>query len=101
MVSMRSCSNAITIAAMLLTAAIRRLKQRIAGRFGHLANDAAAELLSALDRSRLKHVIAAHLSEQNNRPNSRAPRWPARWHAMPGGSVWPTRTSGFDWRELA
>ncbi len=44
------------------------LKQRIAGRFGHLDNQAAAGLLAALDRSKLQHVVAAHLSEQNNTP---------------------------------
>lgn len=44
------------------------LKQRIAGRFGHLDNQAAARLLAALDRSRLQHLVAAHLSEQNNTP---------------------------------
>ena len=44
-----------------------KLKQRIGGRFGHLSNDTAAGLLSSLDRSRLKHIIAAHLSQKNNR----------------------------------
>lgn len=43
------------------------VKKRIAGRFGHLANGAAAALLSRLDTSRLRHVVAAHLSLQNNR----------------------------------
>ena len=42
------------------------LKQRIAGRFGHLCNSAARELVCALDRSRLRHLVAAHLSQQNN-----------------------------------
>ncbi|HZP85426.1 MAG TPA: MBL fold metallo-hydrolase [Burkholderiales bacterium] len=44
------------------------LKQRIAGRYGHLDNPAAAALLASLDQRKLKHVIAAHLSENNNRP---------------------------------
>ncbi len=43
-----------------------QLKLRIASRYGHLDNDAAANLLAALDVSRLKHIVAAHLSEQNN-----------------------------------
>jgi phosphoribosyl 1,2-cyclic phosphodiesterase len=42
------------------------LKRRIAGRFGHLDNAAAAELLAQMDRSRLRHVVAAHLSQENN-----------------------------------
>ncbi len=44
------------------------LKRRIAGRFGHLDNGAAADLLSRVAHDRLKHVVAAHLSEENNRP---------------------------------
>jgi phosphoribosyl 1,2-cyclic phosphodiesterase len=44
------------------------LKARIGSRFGHLRNDDAAELLAALDRSRLRHVVGAHLSETNNHP---------------------------------
>lgn len=44
------------------------LKARIGSRLGHICNDDAAVLLAALDRSRLRHVIAAHLSETNNTP---------------------------------
>lgn len=44
------------------------LKRRISGPWGHLANGAAAEILAALDRSRLRRVVAAHLSRQNNSP---------------------------------
>lgn len=44
------------------------LKRRIAGGHGHLDNQAAASLLGTLDTSRLQHVIAAHLSQQNNTP---------------------------------
>jgi phosphoribosyl 1,2-cyclic phosphodiesterase len=42
------------------------LKWRIKGNYGHLENQAAAEILGALDRSRLGVVVAAHLSRQNN-----------------------------------
>jgi phosphoribosyl 1,2-cyclic phosphodiesterase len=44
------------------------LKRRIAGRFGHLDNASAADLLARIDHGRLKHVVAAHLSQENNRP---------------------------------
>jgi hypothetical protein len=44
------------------------LKHRIAGRFGHLDNQSAAELLRSLDQGRLQHVVAAHLSQSNNLP---------------------------------
>lgn len=42
------------------------LKQRVAGRMGHLSNEQAAELLAQMDHSRLQHLVAMHLSEQNN-----------------------------------
>jgi len=45
------------------------LKDRVAGRMGHLSNGDASELLSRIDRSRLQHVIAVHLSETNNSPS--------------------------------
>ena len=45
------------------------LKQRIRGPHGHLSNDQAAELLTRGASSRLSHVVLAHLSDENNRPD--------------------------------
>lgn len=42
------------------------LKRRIGGDYGHLSNQITAEILSALDQSRLQIVVGAHLSKQNN-----------------------------------
>lgn len=44
------------------------LKQRVGSRLGHLDNATAANLLAKLDNSKLKHIIAAHLSAKNNLP---------------------------------
>lgn len=44
------------------------LKTRVGGDFGHLSNRAAAAIASAVQHGRLKHLVAAHLSQQNNRP---------------------------------
>jgi phosphoribosyl 1,2-cyclic phosphodiesterase len=44
------------------------LKRRVGGAWGHLANQAAAEIALAIQPRGLKQVVAAHLSEQNNRP---------------------------------
>ncbi|HEX2531148.1 MAG TPA: MBL fold metallo-hydrolase, partial [Burkholderiaceae bacterium] len=44
------------------------LKRRIGGPYGHLSNMAAADILTALDCSRLKAVVGAHLSRRNNTP---------------------------------
>ena len=42
------------------------LKKRVGSRLGHLDNQSAAALLAKLDNSKLKHIIAAHLSAKNN-----------------------------------
>lgn len=44
------------------------LKRRIAGPRGHLDNGTAAELLRRCRHPGLRRVVAAHLSERNNRP---------------------------------
>ncbi|MFQ3786164.1 MBL fold metallo-hydrolase [Halomonas sp. A29] len=45
-----------------------RLKRRVGGNWGHLANVQAAALLQRLGLDRLQHVVCSHLSEHNNRP---------------------------------
>lgn len=44
------------------------LKARIGGRFGHLGNHLSAQILAACMHPGLRHLVAAHLSLQNNRP---------------------------------
>ena len=76
------------------------LKDRIAGRFGHLHNEGAAALLAALDTTRLTHIVAAHLSQQNNTPEraraalAGALGCTADWIGVAG------QAHGFDWRAL-
>jgi len=78
----------------------RWLKERIAGPFGHLDNRESERLLAALDRSRLKHVIGAHLSQQNNRPElaraalARALGCEESWIGIAG------QDDGFGWRSI-
>jgi phosphoribosyl 1,2-cyclic phosphodiesterase len=76
------------------------LKKRIASRFGHLDNQTAANLLAALDTSCLQHIVAAHLSEQNNRPDlARA----ALAGALSCSEEWigvADQETGFAWREV-
>jgi phosphoribosyl 1,2-cyclic phosphodiesterase len=45
------------------------LKLRVGGNYGHLSNAAAADIARAVHHDGLRHVVAAHLSEQNNRPD--------------------------------
>ena len=76
------------------------LKQRIAGRLGHLCNEAAADLLRAIDATRLVHVVAAHLSKENNTPGlARA----ALAGALGCAADWigiADQATGFDWRDV-
>ena len=78
-----------------------RLKQRIAGKFGHLDNATAAQLLASVDCGRLKHLVAAHLSQQNNTPElasaalARALNCEQHWIGI------ATQHDGFDWRSIS
>jgi phosphoribosyl 1,2-cyclic phosphodiesterase len=45
------------------------LKARIESDLGHLSNAQSVQFLESIDRSRLTHVVAAHLSRTNNRPH--------------------------------
>ena len=76
------------------------LKTRIGGAFGHLANEAAAGLLAALDRSRLRHVVAAHLSETNNRPELATAALARVLGCGPDEILVADQDRGFDWLEL-
>jgi phosphoribosyl 1,2-cyclic phosphodiesterase len=77
------------------------LKKRVASRFGHLDNEASADLLAKLDQSRLQNVIAAHLSRQNNTPAlaqgalARALNCAADWIGV------ADEEAGFGWRQVA
>lgn len=76
------------------------LKRRIGGPWGHLDNAAAASLLSRIERASLRHVVAAHLSEENNSP---ALVKAALSAALGCGQDWigvATQDEGFAWRDL-
>ena len=78
----------------------RSLKQRISGRFGHLDNSAAAALLATIDGSRLQHVVAAHLSEQNNTPQLARAALAGALGCAPEWVGVATQGEGFGWRDL-
>ncbi len=75
------------------------LKHRVSGRFGHLCNLDAGRLVAALERSHLRHLIAAHLSRQNNTPElavdalSDAAGCEREWICV------ATQDDGFAWRD--
>ena len=77
------------------------LIQRIASRFGHLDNDAAARLLAQLDRNRLQHVIAAHLSAQNNTRSLAQIALADALGCLPDWVGIADQEQGFAWRQIA
>ncbi|MBI1891801.1 MAG: MBL fold metallo-hydrolase [Burkholderiales bacterium] len=76
------------------------LKVRIGGAYGHLSNETSAEILNSVDRRRLKRVVGAHLSRQNNTPELAR----AALDSALGGSATEVmiacQDEGFDWIEL-
>jgi len=76
------------------------LKRRVGGPLGHLSNAQAATLLEQIDTSRLQHIVAAHLSDKNNRPALAVDALAAvlgcerTWVGIADQAV------GFDWRSL-
>lgn len=76
------------------------LKRRISGRYGHLENSVAASLLGRIDCSGLQALVAAHLSERNNRPElavgavAKALGCPGDWVGV------ASPDHGFGWRTL-
>ncbi len=44
------------------------LKRRVAGKFGHLSNEQAAQLVTQINRAGLEKILVSHISEQNNDP---------------------------------
>ncbi|WP_321934899.1 MULTISPECIES: MBL fold metallo-hydrolase [unclassified Paraburkholderia] len=76
------------------------LKARIGGSHGHLNNEAAGDILAGLDRTKLRHLIAAHLSQQNNTPElARAAMAAVLGNAATEIGV-ASQAEGFDWIAL-
>ena len=76
------------------------LQRRISGNFGHLSNRQAVSLLLQIETRQLQHIVAAHLSEQNNRRElvvaalATALNCADDWIGVAG------QEEGFGWRQL-
>ncbi len=77
------------------------LKQRVAGRYGHLSNDEAGAILGRLDVSRLQHLVSAHLSRKNNTAELAVQALSSELGCDAGWIGVATQDEGFDWREIA
>lgn len=76
------------------------LKQRIAGRLGHLSNCTAAALLARIDVSRLQHIVAAHLSDENNSVALARTALASVLSCAPDWIAVADQEDGFDWRQI-
>jgi phosphoribosyl 1,2-cyclic phosphodiesterase len=77
------------------------LKARIGGRYGHLSNAVAVELLERGIGARLDRLVAAHLSRENNRPEIVREALAACWGSRPTDVVIADPVLGFDWLSIA
>ena len=76
------------------------LKARIGGPLGHLSNDTAGQILGQCRHDRLRHLVAAHLSEQNNRPDLARSALAAASGAAAQDIVVADPALGFDWLRI-
>ncbi|MCS6786065.1 MAG: MBL fold metallo-hydrolase [Thiobacillaceae bacterium] len=76
------------------------LKARILGPQGHLDNAAAAELLRRIDTRRLRHVVAAHLSAENNTPQRARAALASALDCRPDEIAVADQDAGLDWCSL-
>jgi len=77
------------------------LKLRIGGRLGHLSNDSAAQILAACVHGGLNHLVAAHLSQQNNTPGLARAALAAVWGSLEEDVVVADQQLGCAWIELS
>lgn len=77
------------------------LKQRIAGLWGHLDNTAAAALLRTVGHAALQHVVAAHLSQENNTPALARAALAGVLNCQEHWVGIADQEAGFDWRQLS
>lgn len=76
------------------------LKARVGGRLGHLSNDVAAQIVTACAHAGLKHLVAAHLSAQNNTPALARAALSLAWNSAPDAIVVADQRDGFTWLDL-
>jgi phosphoribosyl 1,2-cyclic phosphodiesterase len=76
------------------------LRARVGGPLGHLSNQQAAGLLAELDRSSLRHVAVAHISEKNNLPELALGEFSAVLNDWSGQLVLARQNQGLPWQDL-
>lgn len=77
------------------------LKRRISSVHGHLSNEDAAQFVEELDQTRLKKIIGAHLSQQNNCPELVRDRLKTAIKNSGTEILIACQEDGFNWVEIA
>jgi phosphoribosyl 1,2-cyclic phosphodiesterase len=76
------------------------LKARIGGRYGHLSNALAVELLASGVATHLRHLVGAHLSRENNRPELVRSALAGCWGSRPEDIVIADPVHGCGWLQV-
>ena len=76
------------------------LKARIGGRLGHLSNATAMQILGHCLGARLRHVVGAHLSRENNRPDIVRLALAAAQDCSADEVIVADPDQGFDWLRI-
>ncbi|WP_227367568.1 MBL fold metallo-hydrolase [Halomonas sp. M20] len=78
-----------------------RLKHRVGGNWGHLANGQAHALLRQIGMDRLQHIVCSHISEQNNRPELAREALIPLLDGDESRLVIAAQDKGFEWQVVA
>ena len=76
------------------------LKRRVGGNYGHLNNHQAADLLKTIDLSSMQHLIAAHLSTENNTPQHAIDAFRNVLGKLPDWFQVAEQETGFGWKKI-
>ena len=76
------------------------LQARVGGGLGHLSNGQAAEILQRIDCGSLQHLVAAHLSEKNNRPELAVEALSAALECEREWITLADQDGGLGWRDI-
>ncbi len=76
------------------------LKRRVAGDWGHLNNEQAADLLQQLGTANLQYLVVAHISENNNCLQRAAAALATVYGPLDERVVFAAQDRGFDWLGL-
>ena len=77
------------------------LKKRVAGDFGHLNNQQAAQLLATANTERLRQLVIGHISEQNNSLIRAQQSLGQVLSSLTANVVFACQSEGFSWLELS